>query len=126
MLRKIHQIAAYAKDIQQTKEFYTRILGATFLAQFGNPPSMLFLDFEGTRLLFETSGPPITIYFSVDDIVAVFSELSAKGIEFDSAPHVIHQDHEGVFGQKGDNEWMAFFKDPSGNTLAIASQKPSE
>ena len=36
---------------------------------------------------------------------------------------MIHRDDAGRFGKKGTEEWMAFFKDPSGNILALVSRK---
>jgi hypothetical protein len=62
------------------------------------------------------------LYFDVPNIDAVFSALQARGVEFDSAPHLIHRDETGTFGPAGEEEWMAFFKDPDGNILALASR----
>jgi hypothetical protein len=36
---------------------------------------------------------------------------------------MIFPDDAGVFGAKGEEEWMAFFKDPAGNVLGLASRK---
>ena len=47
----------------------------------------------------------------------------AKGIAFDREPHRIHRDETGTFGPRGAEEWMAFFRDPSDNVLALASQR---
>ena len=123
-LSKIHQIAVYAQDLDEARQFYTDTLGAKFLAQYGDPPALLFFDFSGTRILLEKAGRPATLYFWVDDIEATHNELVSKGIVFDGEPHVIYTDNDGTFGRSGDEEWMAFFKDPSGNILALATQKP--
>ena len=35
---------------------------------------------------------------------------------------LIHRDDDGVFGPPGTEEWMALFRDPDGNALALASR----
>ena len=77
------------------------------------------------RLLLEKGSTPGTIYFRVDDIDDAVQKLQAKGVEFDQLPHVIFRDDQGVFGPKGYEELMAFFKDPAGNILSLASQRPA-
>lgn len=117
---KIKQIAINAENLDESVEFYEIILGAKLVARY-DPPGLAFFDFDGTRLLVEKGGGIATIYFWVDDIIQGCQELEAKGITFDQPAQVIFQDEEGVFGNKGEAEWMAFFKDPAGNTLALAS-----
>ena len=34
----------------------------------------------------------------------------------------IDRDDDGAFGERGATEWMAFFRDPDGNVLALASR----
>ena len=121
-LNKIHQISVYAKDLDEAVTFYRDKLGAKFLQKF-DPPGLVFFDFSGTRLLLEQTGPKATLYFRVDDIDAAYEELKAKGIEFIREPHLIFRDDSGMFGAAGEEEWMAFFSDPSGNTLALAARK---
>ncbi len=120
-LTRIHQIAANVVDAETTKHFYLDVLGARFIGEF-NPPGLLFFDFAGTRLLFESGNPPATLYFWVDDIQAAYHELVGRGVAFDSKPHLIHRDEAGVFDNPGTEEWMAFFKDPGDNTLALVSR----
>ena len=50
--------------------------------------------------------------FIVDDIQFAFEALSSKGVIFESKPHFIAKmpDHD---------LWMAFFRDPDGNLLAL-------
>jgi methylmalonyl-CoA/ethylmalonyl-CoA epimerase len=120
-LNQIHQIAAFARDLDEALTFYRDTLGATYLARF-DPPGLLFFDFNGTRLLLEKNGPKATIYFRVADIHAAHKELSEKGVKFLAEPHMIFRDENGTFGAAGEEEWMAFFSDPSENILAIASR----
>jgi methylmalonyl-CoA/ethylmalonyl-CoA epimerase len=121
-LQKLHQVGAPSRDLDETQRFYRDILGARFVARF-DPPGLLFFDFSGTRVLFEKGAGTALLYFWVDDIDAAHRELLDKGIAFDSPPHRIHKDDDGTFGARGAEEWMAFFKDPSGNTVALATQR---
>jgi catechol 2,3-dioxygenase-like lactoylglutathione lyase family enzyme len=121
-LNRIHQIALYARDLDESIAFYQDTLGANYLGKF-DPPGLGFFDFAGVRLLLEKVGTKVTIYFWVDDIDAAYAELRSKGIEFTSEPELVHRDDAGTFGKPGNEEWMAFFKDPSGNVLALATQR---
>ena len=103
--------------------FYRDKLAASFIAQF-DPPGLAFFNVGGVRLMLEKNAPKGTIYLRVDDIHAAHKELTAKGVEFIDEPHLIHRDAEGLFGPAGEEEWMAFFNDPSGNLLAIAERRP--
>ena len=120
-LDRLHQIAVYAKDLDEAVSFYRDTLGATYLAKF-DPPGLVFFDFNGTRLLLEPTGPKASVYFRVEDIHAAHKELSERGVKFITEPHMIFRDENGMFGGAGEEEWMAFFSDPSDNTLAIASR----
>lgn len=121
-LNKIYQISVYAKDLDEAVAFYRDKLGAKFLQKF-DPPGLVFFDFSGTRLLLERTGPKATLYFRVEDIDAAYEEMKAQGVEFIREPHLIFRDDSGMFGAAGEEEWMAFFSDPSGNTLALATRK---
>jgi methylmalonyl-CoA/ethylmalonyl-CoA epimerase len=121
-LNRIHQIAVYAKDLNESISFYRDKLGATFLQKF-DPPGLAFFDFSGTRILLEPNGPKATLYFRVDDIEAAYEELKANGVAFIGEPHLIFRDDAGRFGTAGEEEWMAFFMDPSENTLALAARR---
>jgi methylmalonyl-CoA/ethylmalonyl-CoA epimerase len=121
-LNRLHQIAAYARDLEEAIEFYRDKLGAKFLAKF-DPPGLAFFDFSGTRVLLEQTGPKVTIYFRVDNIEEAHAELVKRGVKFIQGPHMIFRDEAGTFGIAGEEEWMAFFQDPSENTLALAARK---
>ncbi len=120
-LDAIHQIAVHSSDLERSIAFYRDGLGAHFIAKF-DPPGLAFFRFGGTRLLLEKNGPPATLYFQVDDIKAAVESLRAQGIRFDAEPAMIHRDDDGRFGPRGAEEWMAFFRDPDGNVLALAAQ----
>jgi catechol 2,3-dioxygenase-like lactoylglutathione lyase family enzyme len=121
-LNQIRQISVCAKDLDEAIAFYRDKLGAKFLKKF-DPPGLVFFDFSGTRLLLEQNGPKATLYFKVDDIDGAHEELIGKGVKFLAGPHMIFRDDEGMFGAAGEEEWMAFFNDPSDNVLALATRK---
>lgn len=120
-LHAIHQIAVYSSDLDRSIAFYRDGLGAQFIAKF-DPPGLAFFGFGSTRLLLEKNAHQATLYFRVDDIAASVASLRARGIQFDAEPSVIFRDDQGLFGPAGAEEWMAFFRDPDDNVLAIASQ----
>lgn len=122
---KLHQIAVAVSDLDATEAFYRDVVGAQFVARF-DPPGLLFFNFDGVRVLFEVgeaAGNTSVLYIWVADIDAAVAELQAKGVCFTEPPRAIHVDKDGTFGPAGQTEWMAFFKDPSGNTLALASRR---
>jgi len=121
-IRSIRQVAQHAEDLDRAVEFYRDTLGASFLARF-DPPGLAFFHFAGVRLLLEASAPSTTLYFAVDDIDASFDELRKRGVAFEQEPLLVHRDDDGTFGAAGEEEWMAFFRDPDGNLLAITSRR---
>ena len=60
------------------------------------------------------------LYLAVDDIDATTTALTAAGVSFVDAPHLIHRDDAGQFGAAGGEEWMTFFHDSEQNLLALA------
>ena len=124
-LDRIHQIAVYARDLEEAISFYRETLGATYLAKF-DPPGLAFFEFSGTHILLEKTAPKATVYFRVADIESAYAELLDKGVKFIAEPQLIFRDDQGMFGAAGEGEWMAFFSDPSDNILALASRTPSK
>ena len=123
---RIYQIAMSMPDLDAALAFYRDVLGARFVARF-DPPGLVFFDVDGVRLLFERAGEPAAnsiLYLWTDDIDARAAELEARGVAFSHPPHAIHKDEDGTFGPAGETEWMAFFEDQAGNTLALVTRKP--
>jgi DNA-binding CsgD family transcriptional regulator/catechol 2,3-dioxygenase-like lactoylglutathione lyase family enzyme len=116
-LGHIGQIAHTMKDIDVATGFFRDTLGLKHLYTFGQ---LAFFDCDGTRLFVTASEESqghgnSVLYFSVADIHGTTAALKAKGVEFTGEPHLIHRHADGT------EEWMAFFKDPDGNTLAFMS-----
>jgi methylmalonyl-CoA/ethylmalonyl-CoA epimerase len=120
----LKQVAQKADDLDRAVAFYRDTLGLPFLARF-DPPGLAFFDLGGgVRLLLEGGASSTTLYLAVDDIDAVHQSLVDQGVTFEHAPQLVHPDHDGTFGEAGEGEWMAFFRDPDGNLLALVSRKP--
>lgn len=122
-LGPLRQIGLPSRNLSKSIQFYRDSLGLEFIAQFDSP-GLAFFRLGETRLLLEQSSNARTsdavLYFEVSDIHTAYLTLKERGVEFDSAPHLIYRDDGGVFGPAGGEEWLAFFKDPDGNVLALA------
>ena len=120
-LGPIGQISRSVRDIDEACTWYGQVLGLKHLYTFGK---LAFFDLGGTRLYLsaegDAAGPESVLYLRVDDIGAAYTQLSARGVEFKGAPHLIHRHADGT------EEWMAFFKDPEGRFLALMSQVPKQ
>jgi len=115
-LGPLAQIARSVRDIKESEAWYGKTLGLTHLYTFG---SLAFFDCGGTRLYLQAQGSPAPesiLYLRVEDIRAAHETLSARGVEFVDAPHMVYRHPDGT------EEWMAHLKDPEGRLLAIMSQ----
>jgi len=115
-LGPIGQISRSVRSIEQSIEWYEHKLGLNHLYTFGK---LSFFDCGGTRLFLQESAEPgseSVLYLRVLDINAAYEELQGRGIAFTSAPHLIHRHDDGM------EEWLAFFDDLEGRTLAIMCQ----
>jgi catechol 2,3-dioxygenase-like lactoylglutathione lyase family enzyme len=119
-LGPIGQISRTVRNIEASVEWYKSKLGLTHLYTFGK---LSFFECGGTRLYLQEDPSPTpesVLYLRVPDIQAAYDELQKRGITFTSAPHLIHRHEDGT------EEWMAFFDDPEGRTLALMCQgKPA-
>jgi len=115
-LGPIGQIARTVTDIAAARAWYGEVLGLRHLYSFGN---LAFYDCGGVRLfLSEGEGTPSEsiLYFRVPDIRAAHEQMTARGVVFTHAPHMIHRHDDGT------EEWMAFLSDNEGRPLAIMAQ----
>jgi predicted enzyme related to lactoylglutathione lyase len=118
-LGPIAQVSLSIRDVSRAERFYGEALGLPHVFTFGD---LAFFDAGGVRLYLHCKDedawqPGSTLYFLVDDIHAAQEELSRRGAHFTSAPHVIYTDDA-----SGTEEWMTFFDDGEGNTLALMSR----
>jgi methylmalonyl-CoA/ethylmalonyl-CoA epimerase len=119
---KLHQVALKATDLDASVAFYRDTLGLRFIARF-DPPGLAFFNLGGIRLLLSATESAATLYFIVDDLKDAYRSFQKRGVHFLQPPAMIHRDQAGQFGRKGMEEWMAFFKDPSDNVLALVERK---
>ena len=118
-LGPIGQIAVPVGDVDRAVRYYRDTLGMKFL--FQAPPGLAFFDCGGVRLMLDGPAKSVSenrssvIYYKVPDIAAAHGALAARGVAFESNPHLIAKlpDHD---------LWMAFFRDPDGNLLALMSE----
>ena len=115
-LGEIGQIAITVSDLEKAVAFYGDALGLKHL--FNAPPSMAFFAAGNVRLMLSRPEKPdservrCALYFKVADIQAARDALAARGVVFEVEPHRLAKmpDHE---------LWMAFFRDPDENLLAL-------
>jgi methylmalonyl-CoA/ethylmalonyl-CoA epimerase len=128
MILGLHQIAVGCIDLARSVEFYENLLGSECRRVF-DPPGLAFFDLGATRLLLERSdsvGPGSSVfYLLVPDLESRCDALRSQGVSFDAEPHLIHRDADGAFGDPGTEEWMAFLRDPDGNSLALVERRAS-
>ena len=115
MLGPIGQISLSIRDVARAERFYGEILGLPHLFTYGD---LVFFDAGGTRLYLHRKDeagwqPGSVVYFTVSDIHAAQGDLEARGARFSAGPHRIHTHDDGR------EEWMTFFDDGQGNTLAL-------
>jgi methylmalonyl-CoA/ethylmalonyl-CoA epimerase len=118
----LHQVAQKADDLDESVAFYRDVLGLRLIARF-DPPGLAFLDLGGSRLILERGAPAALLYLHVDDVDAAHEELVAAGVAFEHPPQTIFTDEQGQFGPAGEEERMAFLRDPAGNLIALATRR---
>lgn len=119
-LDEIRQIALTVTNLDEARAFYRDVLGMRFLFDAG---TMTFFQCGAVRLLIGTAERPAgqerpggtVLYFRVSDIQGTWAALKAKGAAFIHDPHVVAKmpDHD---------LWLAEFRDPAGNVLALMSE----
>ena len=118
-LGPIGQVSLSIRDVARAERFYGEILGLPHVFTFGD---LAFFDAGGVRIYLHRKDPAewqpgSILYFLVDDIHATQESLAGRGVSFIGAPHVIYTDDD-----TGAEEWMTFFEDGEGNTLALMSR----
>ena len=118
-LNQLGQISLSVDDTDVAERFYAEVLGLRKLYRFGD---LVFFDCAGVRLFIEKSNErPLpkssVLYFRTPDLATIVPALKQRGVVFESAPHRLAQmeDHD---------LWMAFFKDPAGNLIALMQEAP--
>ncbi len=118
----------FVSDLKRSRGFYENVLGLEF--EHGNDDSAAFILGADALLLLDQGGADdllspadvdhdtprgarSVIVTRVDDVDALYEELSAKGVEFIRPPE------DRWWGKR-----CAHFKDPDGNVWEIHTDKP--
>jgi predicted enzyme related to lactoylglutathione lyase len=119
-LGPVAQIHISITDLDRSVAFYRDVLGVPLLFVVPGQP-MAFFASGDVRLYLGVPEPPefasrVTLYFSVEGILAEQARLADAGVEFVDKPHVVHRtdDHE---------LWMTFLRDPDGHHLALTEER---
>jgi methylmalonyl-CoA/ethylmalonyl-CoA epimerase len=119
-LGRIEQVAVTVTDIARAEAFYEGALGLRKLLAQRN---LLIFDAGGQRLLVgaaENGATPssgTTLYFRCADLAACVTELEGRGVQFVAVPELVTR-------AATYDLWLAFFRDPDGNSLALLAEAP--
>ena len=119
-LGTIAQVALPVTNLERAIAFYRDQLGLNLLFQV---PNLVFFDCGGVRLMLDASPAPAEhrgsiIYFKVPDANIAHDGLVAAGVIFERDPQLVAK-----MPESGTEVWMAFFRDPDRNLLAIMAEK---
>jgi methylmalonyl-CoA/ethylmalonyl-CoA epimerase len=116
-LQDVAQIGFTVQNLAEAKLFYQDVLELKFLFEAG---TMAFFQCGSVRLMIGeaeklTLSEGTIVYFRVADLEATAHLLESRGISFVQQPHLVAR-------MKSHDLWMAFLKDPAGNTLGLMSE----
>ncbi len=115
----VGQLLIPVENLERAITYYRDTLGLRYL--FSAPPQMSFFQAGEVRLLVGVpeAGQPrergSLLYFKVSDIQAVHATLKQRGVGFGAEPKLIHKTPSSEL-------WLAEFRDPDGNQLALMSE----
>jgi predicted enzyme related to lactoylglutathione lyase len=114
-------------DLDQARQFYGETLGLD-LEVLDEENGLLTIHLAGDRdtIMYLSPGmtpPSYTILnFPVDDIDQAVAELGSRGVSFEQYGNdQMPQDEKGVMREGG--PYIAWFKDPAGNTLSVLQER---
>lgn len=121
-ITRIGQVALTVRNLPDATAFYRDTLGLPLLFEV---PNMAFFDAGNLRLMLgrpESDDAPVAnsiLYYQVPDIQAAHALLVERGASFIGVPHRVAKlpDHD---------LWMAFLRDPEGNTLGLMCEVRAE
>ena len=115
----VGQVALLVRDIDASIAFYRDTLG---LEHVGTWNDLVFFQAGATRLYCtkvdeDRWKSQSAVYFTVPDFDAAVQHLKDADVVVTDFPLPIHTHDDGT------EEWMAFFTDPAGNTLAYMTTR---
>lgn len=116
----VTQVAITVSDTPRAVAFYRDAIGLSQLP-IPAPPTMAFLMMGDVRLMLSQPEPGFNpgggtvVYLKVERIADAVVAMKARGVSFIRDQHII--------AKLPDREvWLAEFKDPDGNALALMSE----
>jgi predicted enzyme related to lactoylglutathione lyase len=109
-------------DVEKARDFYGETLGIETSSENG----ILTLHLTGDRPTIVYPKPDhapanyTILNFRVDDIEKAADELTARGVQLERYDG-FEQDERGIF--RGGGPYIAWFKDPAGNVLAVLQER---
>jgi predicted enzyme related to lactoylglutathione lyase len=109
-------------DLEAAKKFYGETLGLSTSEQYG----LLTLHLAGGRDTLVYPKPDhvpagyTILNFQVDDIDAAVAELASRGVPMERYDN-LGQDENGI--NRAGGPYIAWFKDPAGNILAVLQER---
>jgi len=121
-LNEIGQVGISISDLDKATAFYRDILGLKHL--FSSPPGLAFFAAGNLRLMLsrpekeDSERFSSALYFKVAEIEQTHDLLVTRRVKFEAAPHRAAKFPDYEF-------WIAFFRDPDRNLLALMCEKPT-
>ena len=117
VLQDVAQIAFTVPDLEEAKAFYRDVLELRFLFDAG---TMSFFQCGAVRIMVGMGERPpdsggAIVYFRVENLAEAAQVLKSRGVRFAQEPHLVAR-------MKSHDLWMAFLKDPAGNTFGLMSE----
>ena len=116
----IGQLSITVSDLDASVRWYRDVLGLPHLFTVEGRP-MAFFQAGSVRLYLGATederfrSRPV-VYYDVEDVDDAYAEVTGRGAESLSRPHVVNRD--------GDTElWMAFVADPDGNPVGLMAER---
>jgi len=124
-LGPIDQIGLSCGDLDEAERFYSGVLGLRLAGRV--PGTMKLFACDGVNIVLfkgDSVTPNSIIYFRVPGepglIARKVALLKSAGVKVETDVHVIARDWNGF------DVWLAFFRDPFGNLLAMKSDVPAK
>jgi predicted enzyme related to lactoylglutathione lyase len=115
-MKKYDNLFLPAENFEESKDFYSKILGLEVKFEFSNQGMIAFKvgNEEPAIILKDRNKFPNvkpTIWIEVDDVKEQYEKLKSKGVQFLSEPFKIR------------TGWAVEFIDPAGNNLGMTDYK---
>ena len=113
----VAQIALTVGNLAEARRFYGEVLGLKFLFDAG---TMAFYQCGSVRLMVSEAEKAVPsdgtlVYLRVADLAASAQRLESRGVRMVQQPHLVAK-------MEKHDLWLAFVKDPAGNTLGLMSE----